>query len=206
MNPVPALALYSGLIGGPTLEYGEWYVYAVSIGGPDGSAEMKGYVNGDLKGTVGGLTVQFYELGVGDNNPIAQNAWTVANVAEILLYDRALSDVERTRVTNYLGVKFGILEGTTLTASLPGDCNQDGAVDLSDAVCLLGFVFQNMPPALPCNSTPANVALMDCNDDGAIYISDAVYKLNFLFQGGPTPEQGTRCIEIDGCPAHPGCP
>jgi len=194
------------LINDPTLQYGEWYVYVVTIGGPAGSAEMKGYVNGELKGSVGGLTVQFYEIGIGDNNPIAQNAWTVANVAEILLYDRVLSDFERTRVTNYLGVKFGILEGTTLTASLPGDCNQDGAFDLSDAVCLLGFIFQSTPPVLPCSSTPANVALMDCNGDGAIDISDAVYKLNFLFQGGPPPEQETGCIQIVDCPANEGCP
>ena len=190
---------------GPIMKFGEWYIYAVTIGKDrQDDVEMKGYINGILKGKQNiGLSMGWCPTAIiGDQG----DGRTEMHVAEILLYDRALSDFERTRVTNYLGVKFGILEGTTLTASLPGDCNQDGAVDLSDAVCLLGFVFQNMPPALPCNSTPANVALMDCNDDGAIYISDAVYKLNFLFQGGPTPEQGTRCIEIDGCPAHPGCP
>ena len=79
-------------------------------------------------------------------------------------------------------------------------------LDISDAVCLLGFLFQNTPPVLPCSSTLANVALMDCNGDGAIDISDAVNKLNFLFQGGPPPVQGMGCVEIPGCAPNPGCP
>ena len=89
---------------------------------------------------------------------------------------------------------------------LPGDCNQDGALDLSDAVCLLDHLFQNTPPVLPCSTAAANNTLMDCNDDGAIDLSDAIYKLTFLFQGGPAPAQGERCIVIAGCPQDQGCP
>jgi hypothetical protein len=88
---------------------------------------------------------------------------------------------------------------------IAGDCNQDGTVDLSDVICLLGFLFQNNPAVLPCATTAANLALMDCNNDGGIDLSDGIYKLAFLFQGGPAPVQGTGCFTIAECPQNPGC-
>jgi len=88
---------------------------------------------------------------------------------------------------------------------LPGDCNNDGSLDLSDVICLLGHLFQGNPPVLPCNSAAANLTLMDCNNDGGIDLSDAIYKLTYLFGGGPEPVLGVDCIDID-CPANPGCP
>jgi len=91
--------------------------------------------------------------------------------------------------------------------NLPGDCNQDGTVDLSDVICVLGFLFQNNPLTLPCTTDPANLALMDCNNDGFIDLSDAIYKLSFLFQGGLPPVQGVDCITIMDCPENLlGCP
>jgi hypothetical protein len=91
-------------------------------------------------------------------------------------------------------------------SQLAGDCNQDGGVNLSDVICLLGFRFQNNPANLPCINDTANLALMDCNDDGSIDISDAIYKIAFLFQGGPAPVAGVNCFNITGCPQNPGCP
>jgi formylglycine-generating enzyme required for sulfatase activity len=96
------------LIKDPSLKFGEWYVYAVTVGGGRGKAVMKGYLNGELKGQVGGLTVQFYEIGIGDHNPVAKNATSVFNMAEVMLYDRVLSDDELGEVAAYLGEKFGI--------------------------------------------------------------------------------------------------
>jgi len=89
--------------------------------------------------------------------------------------------------------------------SLPGDCNQDGTVDLSDVICLLGHLFQGNPASLPCSTPAANLALMDCNQDGGIDLSDAIYKLAWLFQGCPPPEQGVGCIELVDCPQNQGC-
>jgi len=96
------------LIDDPSLKFGEWYVYAVTVGGGRGEAVMKGYLNGELKGQVEGMTVQFYEIGVGDHNPVAKNETSVFNTAEILLYDRVLTDGELDEVAAYLGEKFGI--------------------------------------------------------------------------------------------------
>ena len=90
--------------------------------------------------------------------------------------------------------------------SIVGDCNQDGALDLSDVICLLGHLFQGNPQSLPCTSTAANRALMDCNEDNGVDLSDAIYKLAFLFQGGLPPKQGEGCIEIVDCPQSQGCP
>ena len=89
--------------------------------------------------------------------------------------------------------------------SIPGDCNRDGAVDLSDVICLLGHLFQSSPESLPCNSEAAGLQLMDCNSDGTVDLSDAIYKLAFLFQGESPPVQGVSCIEMD-CLPNPGCP
>jgi len=83
-------------------------------------------------------------------------------------------------------------------ARIPGDCNEDGALDLSDAVCLLGHVFLGTPAVLPC--TPAaGTLLVDWNDDGFVDLSDAVYGLTYLFNGGPPHELGELCTPIVGC-------
>ena len=91
------------------------------------------------------------------------------------------------------------------TTQIPGDCNQDGALDLSDVVCLLGHLFQGNPSSLPCSTEDATKTLLDCNGDGSIDLSDAIFKLTFLFQGGLPPEGGEGCIAIPDCPQNAGC-
>ena len=86
----------------------------------------------------------------------------------------------------------------------PGDCNQDGKLDISDAICLLGFLFLGSPSALPCGdglaAHAANLALLDHQGTGAIDLSDAVALLNYLFGSGSPPSMGTDCVSIQGCP------
>lgn len=107
--------------------------------------------------------------------------------------------------------------GTAIPGGLqiPGDCNQDGAIDISDPVCLLGFLFLGRPTELPCGSpglpepdgptTEADFALMDWNGDRNVDLSDVVAPLNALF-GGALPHvldvsgTGKSCIRIRGCP------
>jgi hypothetical protein len=92
---------------------------------------------------------------------------------------------------------------------LPCDCNQDGALDISDAVCLLGFLFTGTPAMLPCGDGSglhtSNLLLMSCNGDGVVDIADAIYLLIYLFGGGPPPVLGTTCIYIEVCPQNPAC-
>ncbi|MCZ6793229.1 MAG: hypothetical protein O7J95_06410 [Planctomycetota bacterium] len=93
---------------------------------------------------------------------------------------------------------------------LPSDCNQDGVVDISDAVCLLGNLFLGTPALLPCgdglSADPSNILLLDANGDSLLDISDGVYVLNFLFIGGPPPLSGSTCLYIQGCPQNSVCP
>ena len=59
-----------------------------------------------------------------------------------------------------------------------GDANQDGAVEVSDAVFVLNFVLLSGDP-LSCS------AAGDANDSGALDLADPIYILNRLFQSGP---------------------
>jgi hypothetical protein len=85
----------------------------------------------------------------------------------------------------------------------PGDCNQDGTIDISDAICLLGYLFLGDPTRLPCGDGSAthvaNRSLIDSNVDAQIDLSDAVYVLSFLFSGGQPPSLGGDCLPIVGC-------
>jgi hypothetical protein len=103
---------------------------------------------------------------------------------------------------------------------LPGDCNQDGTLDLSDAICLFGFLFTGEGPAaseLPCGDPGSpepddgDVALMDANGDGEVDLSDGVWILGFLFGSCGSPPcpphvLGTACVRIVGCPDNADCP
>jgi len=89
----------------------------------------------------------------------------------------------------------------------PGDCNQDGALDISDGVCLLGFLFQGDPTLLPCGDRTlhdaSNGALLDWQGDAAIDLADAISLFHWLFQGGLGHVQGASCRAVRGCP--PAC-
>ena len=84
----------------------------------------------------------------------------------------------------------------------PFDCNQDGQVDIGDAICALGHLFLGVPANLPCADNSANVTLMDFNGDLALDIADGIGALLHLFGGGPGPVLGPirSCVEIEGCP------
>ncbi len=99
---------------------------------------------------------------------------------------------------------------------IPGDCNQDGEMDLSDAICILGALFLGDPPTFPCGngqlSDAGNRALLDWQPDGEVDLSDAVSLLQFKFLGGPrhalaVPGQETSaCVPMAGCGSTATCP
>ena len=63
---------------------------------------------------------------------------------------------------------------------LRGDCNEDGELNIADAVCSLDWLFGG-------GDAPACVGLLDVNADNNTDISDATSVLNYLFVGGPPP-------------------
>ena len=65
---------------------------------------------------------------------------------------------------------------------LRGDCNQDGAVDLGDALRNLFVLFGNEEPS----SCPD---ACDANDDEALDVSDTIALLNYLYAQGRAPPE-----------------
>jgi outer membrane protein assembly factor BamB len=86
----------------------------------------------------------------------------------------------------------------------PGDCNQDGKLDISDVVCLLAHLFGGVPRPLPCEGASivegGNAVLLNLNGSALVDIADAVYFLSYLFASGPPPALGIECRPIEGCP------
>ena len=71
---------------------------------------------------------------------------------------------------------------------LRGDSNDDGQVDVSDAVAVLGYLFQG-------GEAPYCADASDANDDGEVNIGDPILMLRSLFQGtarisAPYPRAG----------------
>jgi len=111
-------------------------------------------------------------------------------------------------VTFSMGIVSEEVVGDEITGfQLPGDCNQDAVIDLSDAICLLGFLFVGIPQTRPCaDESPrdGNVALLSFNGDAAIDVSDSVALLSWLFRGGSEHAQGRLCSPLPGCPVSCG--
>lgn len=91
---------------------------------------------------------------------------------------------------------------------LRGDGNNDGGVNIADAVFLLNGLFLPGSPQSSCLDT------QDSNDDGGVNIADAVFLLNSLFvPGSPElPAPGTAECGIDptddslDCASFTSCP
>lgn len=98
---------------------------------------------------------------------------------------------DRTAIGSIPGLSLAALVTASMFALAPpamaggsfvrGDANDDGAVDIADAIHTLGFLFSGGPAA----SCPDAA---DANDDGTVDIADAVAVLGHLFSGaGPLP-------------------
>jgi hypothetical protein len=73
-----------------------------------------------------------------------------------------------------------ILVIDTSQPQLRGDCNGDGAINISDVVIIINYVFIGGNP-------PDPFIMGDPNCDDAVNVSDAVYLINYIFIGGPPP-------------------
>jgi len=110
-------------------------------------------------------------------------------------------------VMNSVGLKVCARRLIDVTPFRRGDCNSDAAIDISDAVCTLEWLFLG-------KEEPGCVPATNVNGDAGVDISDPVSLLGFLFQGGtapvfPYPDCGIGLLEADeplGCKtATKGC-
>ncbi len=138
--------------------------------------------------------VAFYNGGGDFQNPDAGPGTPPLNLpagaqANLVLFLEALTDE---RVRNALPP----FDHPTLAVHFRrGDSNRDGAVDISDAIHSLQFLFDGVP-ALCEDAT-------DANDDGQLNIADPVRLLDRLFGGGeplPAPSDLTRGPDLTADP------
>jgi hypothetical protein len=73
-------------------------------------------------------------------------------------------------------------EGPEPCECKPGDANNDGQVNVGDAVSLINFVFKGGPAP-----RPYAICSGDANKDCQANVGDAVFIINFVFKGGPAP-------------------
>ncbi|MFH2054421.1 MAG: M1 family aminopeptidase, partial [bacterium] len=66
---------------------------------------------------------------------------------------------------------------------VPGDCNDDGVANVTDAVLIIQFIFSEGEPPVP-------FAAGDVNADCIVNITDAVYLIAYIFGSGPAPLPG----------------
>ena len=62
-----------------------------------------------------------------------------------------------------------------------GDCNDDGVIDIADAVYLVNYLYKSGPAPDPQQAG-------DVNCDAGCELADVVFLLNFLYKSGPPPE------------------
>jgi hypothetical protein len=84
------------------------------------------------------------------------------------------------------------------------DANANGAVDLSDAIYILGFLFLGRPTQIDC------LDAADTDENGRLELTDAIFLLQFLFLGGrqpssPYPTCGVPARRGLGCAAFSRC-
>ena len=120
-------------------------------------------------------------------------------------------DVDGTSVAPTVGPPADfVLECPTGQSSFTrADANQDGILNVSDAVAIAKAVF-GQGAKLPLIEKCMDSA--DTNDDGAVTTSDAVYLLRYLFIGGnaiPPPNacgpDGTGTSDTLECVDYPPC-
>ena len=90
-------------------------------------------------------------------------------------------------------------EGTFLcgTPFKRGDANADAAIDIADAIRILGYLFSGS--VVTCRDTA------DANDDGNIDIADAIFLLGHLFAQGRNPPPPFQTVGLDPTPDNLDC-
>jgi hypothetical protein len=104
-----------------------------------------------------------------------QDVLVIASTGELILLP-AVADAVPSHDTN----QDGRLDSCGDVTCRPGDVDGNGAVDLTDPIALLGYLFQG-------SASPTCLDAGDVQKDGRIDLADAVGILLYLFQGGPAP-------------------
>jgi hypothetical protein len=96
------------------------------------------------------------------------------------------------------------IEAVTAVGFKRGEITGDAAIDISDPVAILSWLFTG-------GSDPVCIKAADANDDQIVDLTDGVLMLNFLFLGGrdpaaPFPSCGNDPTADSLSCEHPSCP
>lgn len=83
-------------------------------------------------------------------------------------------------VTDFSGVGRVTVLNNVNPEYIRGDANDDGAINIGDAVYIVSYVFRGGP-------APQHPKAADANCDGNVNIGDAVYIVTYIFRAGPPP-------------------
>ncbi|MEM7263244.1 MAG: discoidin domain-containing protein, partial [Planctomycetota bacterium] len=140
---------------------------------PTGPGALLVDVLGEAGGPVEGQFLRVTRLPDDDNSGTEgqgnQDEATVLSLGEVLVYECEGDDCDDDPPPPPPGDNF-----------LRGDPDASGAINITDGIFLLNFLFLG-GPAPGCRDAG------DADDSGAINITDGIFVLNFLFLGGPNP-------------------
>ena len=130
---------------------------------------------------------------------------TRAGVVEVSDTVRGRDGTDRLRAVERLVFTDRVIDPTAAGSFLRGDGNDDGTIDLTDAITILNYLFLG-------GEAPGCLDAADSDDDEEIQLTDGIYTLSFLFSGGvPPPAPWPGCGEdlagegLD-CTAQQSCP
>jgi hypothetical protein len=99
----------------------------------------------------------------------ADHSWTTAGTYSVAV-----------KVKDQYDVESGWSDPASITLVGRGDSNNDGDINVADAVFLITFIFKDGPSPDPFEAGDAN-----CDD--AVNVGDPVYLINYIFKDGPAP-------------------
>jgi hypothetical protein len=142
---------------------------------------MRGILTFDFKGLVTATWGLGYvvDYGSGQYADSVQTAFQGTNTKiYIPNFENALRVIFIPGITSSYGSAYNY--SYSLYWRLPGDFNNDGLIDISDAVAGIRYIFGEGPAPEPREA-------MDANCDGSNDVSDVTYLVAFIFGGGPAP-------------------
>ena len=165
---------------GPAVNFDQWEHVAIVQNGLVNLRQL--YVNGELVAEENaGDGVNDSALAIG--GALSMEEWFTGTIDDLQIFDAPLNQELIAKV----------MEGEEPPPPKPrfrrGDVNVDGAVNIADAITVLGHLFAGAP-------APSCLDAADANDDGAVNIADAITILGHLFaQAGDLPDPFKECGE-----------
>ncbi|MBD3381297.1 MAG: hypothetical protein GF404_03765 [candidate division Zixibacteria bacterium] len=146
----------------------------------DSAVQYQNYVDTVLiKGGTPPYDVQIVAGSLPDGLEIDNEGQLTGNALESGMFTFTVSatDDSDPQLSDDMNFEIFVETGTLLI----GDANNDGNIDVSDAVYIINYAFVGGPDPVPV------LEVGDANCDASVDVSDAVYIINFAFAGGLAP-------------------